>query len=331
MDNKNILIIGEASEGRLSAITHELLGIGRKLADLLAEELHILLIGSDIGSLGPEAIAFGADKVYIADDPLLKSFNSDANTFVAAKLYQQVLPSIILLGQTDIGRDLAPRLAGRLKAGLAMDCVALTIDPQTGLLVRTRPVYGGNAYATVISRNARPQMATTRAGAMAPAERNDSRKGEILKLDSPLDPTAVRLKVVEQVKEAVEGVRLEDAAVVVSGGRGMGGAENFKRIGELAKLLGGAVGATRAACDEGWIPATHQVGQTGKIVNPKLYIAIALSGSMQHLAGCSGSKCIVSINKDAEANIFRVARFGVVGDWKEALPALTEKLKELLS
>ena len=328
---QGVLVCGEVSEGKLAPITLELLGIGRKLTNELGEELSILLMGSGIGNLGQEAIAFGADKVYIADDSLLENYNSDACSLVAANLCQKILPYILLLGQTDFGRDLAPRLAGRLHGGLSMDCIKLAIDPETKLLVSTRPVFGGNAYAMVISRTARPQMATIRQKAMLPAERDDSRQGQVISFEDTIDHLAVKVKVIERLKEEAEGVRLEDAEIVVSGGRGIGGTQNFEMLQELARLLGGAIGATRAACEEGWVPMTCQVGQTGKIVGPKLYIAVALSGAMQHIAGCAGSKCIVAINKDPEANIFRVAHFGIVGDWREVLPPLMEQIRGLLT
>ena len=331
MDNKGILLCGEVTEGKLAPITLELLGIGRKLAGQSGEELSILLMGSGIGGLGQEAIAFGADKVYIADDPLLENYNSDVCTMVAANLCQKILPSIVLLGQTDIGLDLAPRLAGRLGGGLSMDCIELAIDSETKLLVQTRPVFGGNALATMISKTARPQMATIRSGSMAPADRDDSRKGEVIDVATTVDPSMVKVKVVERVKEEVEGIRLEDAEVVVCGGRGIGSKENFEAIWELARILSGTAGGTRAACEGEWLPMTLQIGQTGKIVSPKLYIAVALSGAMQHIAGCSGSKCIVAINRDPEANIFKIAHYGIVSDYKEVLPSLTEKLKELLA
>ena len=331
MDNKGILVCGEINEGKLAPVTLELLGIGRKLADELNEEMSILLMGSGIGSLGQEAIAFGADKAYVADDTLLENYNSDAYTLVATDLCQKTQPSIVLLGQTDTGRDLAPRLVARLKGGLSMDCIELGIDPDSRLLTQTRPVFGGNALATMVSRTARPQIATTRPGAMATSERNDSRQGEVITLEVAIDPSAIKTNVIERVKEEVEGVRLEDAEVVVSGGRGIGSKENFEAVWELAHLLGGTVGGTRAACEEDWLPATLQIGQTGKIVSPKLYVAVALSGAMQHIAGCSGAKCIVAINRDLDANIFKIAHYGIVSDYKEALPALTEKLKELLS
>ena len=329
MDAKGILVCGEIAEGKLAPVTIELLGLGRKLANDLGEELSALLMGSKAGALGKEAIAYGADKVYVAEDALLDQYNSDAYTQVAADLCKKALPSIMLLGHTDIGCDLAPRLNGRLGGGLSMDCLALSIDPATKLLVSTRPVFGGNAHATMVSKSARPQMATLRPKTVPPAERNDSRQGQVAPVEGKVDPSTLKVTVVERMKEEVEGVKLEDAEVVVSGGRGIGSAQNFNMVRELAKVLGGAVGATRPACDEGWAAVSLQVGQSGKVVSPKLYIAVALSGAMSHISGCLGSKVIVAINKDKDANIFNVAHFGIVGDYKEVLPALTAKLKEL--
>jgi len=328
---KGVLVCGEITEGKIAPITIELLGVGRKLANELGEGLSTLLMGSKAGGLGQEAIAYGADNVYIAEDSLLDQYNSDAYTQVTADLCRKTLPSIMLLGHTDIGGDLAPRLNGRLGGGLAMDCLALSIDPVTKLLVSTRPVFGGNAHATMVSKAARPQMATLRLKIVPPAERNDTRQGKVIPVEGKIDPSALKVKVVDRIKEEVEGMKLEDAEVVVSGGRGMGSAQNFEMLRELARVLGGAVGATRPACDEGWAPARLQVGQSGKVVSPKLYVAVALSGAMSHIAGCLGSKYIVAINKDKEANIFSVAHFGIVADYKEVLPALTAKLKELLS
>jgi caffeyl-CoA reductase-Etf complex subunit CarE len=329
MDSKGVLVCGEIADGQLAPITIELLGIGRKLADDLGEELSALLMGSNIGDVGQEAIAYGADNVYVAEDSLLDDYNSDAYTQVAANLCKKVLPSIVLLGHTDIGCDLAPRLNGRLGGGLAMESMALSIDAATKLLVSTRPVFGGNAHATVLSKTARPQMATVRLKTVPPAERDDSRKGKVIPVEDKIDPAAIKVKVVDRIKEEVEGVRLEDAEVVIAGGRGMGNAQDFGKLRELADILGGAVGATRVACDEGWAAATLQVGQSGKVVSPKLYIAVGLSGAMAHIAGCLGSKYIVAINSDKEANIFNVAHFGIVADHKEILPALVEKFKEL--
>jgi electron transfer flavoprotein alpha subunit len=329
-DYKGVLVCGEIVEGKLAAITTELLGCGRKLADNLSEELSAALLGSGVKEFASEVIAFGADKVYVVDDPLLKEYQTDSYVAVMENLVKQVTPRILLLGQTSVGRDLAPRLAFRLNTALSVDCVELDIEPQTKQLLQTRPVYGGNARA-IFTTEGQPQMATVRAKAMSALERDDSRKGEVINVDAGIDASVIKAKVVDKVKEEIAGVKLEDAPVVISGGRGIGGPEGFQKLGELARLLKGAVGATRPPVDNGWAPATTQVGLTGKIVTPDVYIAVALSGSSQHMAGCSGAKNIIAINKDPEANIFKEARFGVVGDWKQVIPSFTEKVKELLA
>lgn len=328
-DHKGVLVCGEISEGKLAPITIELLGVGRKLADELGEELCILLMAGKTGGMGQEAIAYGADKVFVAEDSLLEGYNSDAYTQVASDLCRKLLPSIVLLGHTDIGCDLAPRLNGRLGGGLAMDCAGLSIDSATKVMVSTRPIFGGNAYATVLSKSSRPQMATLRQKTVPPAERNEARQGQVFPVEGKIDPSTIKIKVIDRIKEEVEGIKLEDAEIVIAGGRGIGNAQNFEMLRELARVLGGAVGATRPPCDEGWTPAMLQIGQSGKVVSPKLYIAVALSGAMSHIVGCLGSKVIVAINKDPEANIFSVAHFGIVADFKEVLPTLTSKLKEL--
>ena len=327
---KGVMIYCEVAEGKLASITTELLGCGRKLADDLGEELCAVLAGSDISSVAQEAITFGADKAYVVDDPLLKDYQTDSYVAAMEKVVKQVMPRILLLGQTSIGRDLTPRLAFRLKTAASLDCVELAIDPDSKLLLQTRPVYGGNAQAT-FTCEAYPQMATVRAKAMSALEPDTSRKGEITTIKADLDPSAIRTRVLEKVPEEVEGIKLEDAEIVVAGGRGIGSAEAFKQLEELARLLKGAVGASRPPCDNGWVPSGLQIGLTGKIVSPDLYIAVALSGSSQHMTGCSSAKNIIAINKDPEANIFKTARFGVVGDWKKVLPAFTSKLKELLA
>jgi len=327
---KGVMVYGEVSETKLAGITTELLGCGRKLADDLGQELYAVLVGSDISSLAQEAITFGADKVCVIDDPLLKDYQTDSYVSVIEKVVKQVMPQILLLGQTSIGRDLAPRLAFRLETAASMGCVMLDIDPKSKLLLQTKPVYGGNAQATFVSKSC-PQIATVRAKAMSPLEPDASRQGEIVTIKAELEPSAIRTKVLEKVPEEVVGIKLEDAEVVVAGGRGIGSAEGFQQLEELAKMLKGAVGASRPPCDNGWVPDSLQVGLTGKIVTPDLYIAVALSGSSQHMSGCSGSKNIIAINKDPEANIFKEARFGIVGDWKKTLPAFAEKVKELLA
>jgi len=327
---KGVIVHCEVSEGKLAAIATELLGCGRKLADELGEELCAALVGSEVSSLAQEAITFGADKVYVVDDPLLTDYQTDTYVLAMENLTKQVMSQILILGQTSIGRDLAPRLAFKLDTVATMDCVELSIDSDSKRLLQTKPVFGGNAQATFINET-NPQIATVRAKAMSPLEPDASRQGEVITIDAGIDPSAVRTKVLEEVPEEVEGIKLEDAKIVVGGGRGIGSAEGFNQLEELAKTLKGAVGATRPPCDNGWVPAGLQIGLTGKIITPDLYIAIALSGASQHMTGSSGAKTIVAINKDAEANIFREARFGIVGDWKKVLPAFTDKVKELLA
>ena len=329
-DYKGVMIVAEVVEGKLAAIATELLGCGRKLADELGQELSAALIGSDVSGLAQEAIAFGADKVYVVDDAQLKDYQTDSYVAAMEKVVKEAMPQIILMGQTAIGRDLAPRLAFKLNTAASLDCVELAIDSESKRLLQTKPVYGGNALAVYVCESD-PQIATVRAKAMSPLERDDSRKGEVITVEAGLDPSAIRTSVLEKITEEIEGIKLEEAAVIVSGGRGVGGAEGFKQLEELAKALKGAVGATRPPCDNGWVSDGLQIGLTGKIVSPDLYIAVALSGSSQHLSGCSGSKAIVAINKDPEANIFRVAHYGVVGDWKKVMPAFTEKVKELVA
>jgi len=292
--------------------------------------LSAVITGSGVSDLAREAFAFGADKVYLIDDSLLQDYQTDAYVLVMEKVVRQAMPRILLVGQTSIGRDLAPRLAFRLETTATMDCIDLAIDPGSKLLLRTKPVYGGNARA-VFTSELNPQIATVRTKAMAPLAPDTSRKGEVVTIEAGLAPSMVRTRVLERVKQEVEGISLEAADVVISGGRGIGSVEGFKQLEELAGMLKGAVGASRPACDNSWVPDVVQVGLTGKIVAPDLYIAVAISGSSQHMAGCSGCKNIVAINKDPEANIFRQARFGVVGDWKKVLPAFTEKVKELLA
>ena len=328
---KGIVVYGELTDGKLPSITTELLGCGRNLADQLKEDLSCLLASDAVGEASKEAIAFGADKVYVVEDPALKDYQSDSYIQVAEKLARDISPRAILMGQTSMGRDLAPRLAFRLGVGLSTDCLDLGIDPESKLLLQTRSVYGGNAQAT-FSCEVMPQIVTIRPKAMTPIERDESRKGEIIATKVEIDMSKVRTKIIEKVREEVAGVKLEDASVIVSGGRGLVGSEPFNTIlKELANVLHGAVGATRPPADNGWVPEALHIGLTGKIVAPEVYIAIAISGASQHIAGCSGSKNIIAINKDSEANIFREAKFGVVGRYEEVVPAFTQKLKELLA
>lgn len=328
-DNKGVMIIAEVLDGKLASISKELLGAGSKLAKDLGEPLSAVIIGEGVAGIAPEAIAQGADKVYVIDDALLKDYRTDAYVAVIEKAVALANPRIILAGQTTMGRDLAPRLAFRLNSAATLDCVDLAIDAGSKNLLMTKPVYGGNARA-VFTSDVLPNVATVRVKAMTPLAPDTARKGEVVNVAAGLDAASIRTSVLQKVIQEVKGVKLEEAGVVVSGGRGIGGPDGFKQIESLAKLLKGAMGASRPPCDSGWVPETVQVGLTGKIVSPDVYIAVAISGSSQHLAGCGGSKNIIAINRDAEANIFKEARFGVIGDWKKVVPALETKLHELL-
>ncbi|MGD2065142.1 MAG: electron transfer flavoprotein subunit alpha/FixB family protein [Dehalococcoidia bacterium] len=328
---KGILVCGELVGGKLASITTELLGCGRKLADELKEDLSCLLASDSVGEASKEAIDFGADKVYTVEHAAVKEYQADSYIQVAEKLIKDTSPRVILMGQTSMGRDLAPRLAFRLGTSLTTDCLDLSLDADTKVLVQTRPVYGGNAQA-IFTSEVMPQMATVRVKAMSPLERDDSRKGEVIPTKIDIDTSKVRTRILETVKEEAVGIKLEDAPVIVSGGRGMGGPEPFQTtLKELADLLHGAVGASRPPADNGWVPEALHIGLTGKIVAPDIYIAVAISGASQHTAGCTGSKHIIAINKDPEANIFREAELGVVGKYEDVVPALTNKLKELLA
>jgi electron transfer flavoprotein alpha subunit len=325
---KGVLVLGDVANSGLSLTSQELLAAGRKVANDLGEELGIGLLGGSLEGPSQEAISYGADKVYAVTNPSLGQYQADLFLAALETLCREVNPSIILMGRTNQGRELAPRLAFRLGVGLVQDCLEVSIDPSTRKLLANRPVYGGNAIA-VVSCNYTPQVAAIRPKAYEPLDPEPSRQGEVVSFPVDLDASLARSKVMDIVKEEAKGIKLEEARIVVSGGRGLGGPEPFQDLEELARLLGAAVGASRAAVDSGWVPATYQVGLTGKTITPDLYITVAISGASQHMAGCSGAKVIVAINKDAEANIFKEARYGVVGDWQKVLPALTESVREL--
>ena len=328
-EGNGVLIIGETQDDELSLATQEILAAGRKIADDLGQELAIAVFGSAVDAPAQQAVFQGADRVYSVTSPLLNEFQVELYLAAADTVCKETGPAIVLVARTNQGREVAPRLAFRLGVGLAQDCLEVSVDAATGTLLANRPVYGGNAVA-VVSCNQSPQVAAVRPKVYVPLEPDPARQGEIVSFPVDLDESMVRSRVIEVVKEEAEGVKLEDASIVVSGGRGLGGPEPFAQLEELAKLLGGAVGASRAAVDSGWVPASYQVGLTGKTITPDLYITIAISGASQHMAGCSGSKAIVAINKDAEANIFREARYGVVGDWEKVLAAMTETVRELV-
>jgi electron transfer flavoprotein alpha subunit len=325
---RGVWVFAEQHKGEIASVSLELLGEGRKLADKKGAKLSAVLAGSGVRDKARDLIAHGADIVYVADDPALKDFNDDAYAAVLAALARQHKPEIILAGATAVGRSFFPKVASTLYAGLTADCTMLDIDAATGHLHQTRPAFGGNIMATIVTPNHRPQMATVRHKVMKPAPRDDGRKGEVVEVPyTPAGP--VRTRVLQTVEELSETVNICEADIIVAGGRGLGSQKNFQLVQELAKVLGGAVAATRGAVDEGWIPYSHQVGQTGKTVCPKLYIACGISGAIQHTAGMQSSETIVAINKDPDAPIFSVATYGIVGDVHEVLPVLIRKIKEL--
>ena len=328
-EGSGVLVAGEVSGGRISSTTRELLAAGRQIANDLGGELAAGLAGGELDHAAKEAIAAGADKVYLVDHPLLAEYQVELHLAALEAISRLVSPAVLLIGRTEAGRELAPRLAFRLGVGLAQDCLEVRIDPESRKLLGHRPVYGGNAVAVVTCLGS-PQIACIRPKSYEPLEANESRQGQVETVDVSLDPSMVKVKIVNLVTEEAEGVRLEEARTVVSGGRGLGGPESFAQIEELARILGAAAGASRAAVDSGWVPPAWQIGLTGKTITPDLYITVAISGASQHMAGCSGAKVIVAINKDQEANIFKEARYGVVGDWRKVLPAFTEAVRDLV-
>ena len=325
-----VLVIGELNDDALQSITGELLAAGRRIADVTGENVGVALLnGGD--AVGQETITLGADNAYLVQDEVLAEMQLDAQVAALEKVCSEVQPSVVLIGRTLAGRDVGPRLAFRLGVGLAQDCLQVEADANSGRVVAVRPVYGGNALAKVTFPDANPQMVVMRAKAYEPLDADDSRAGEVSIINPGLDSSVVKARLVETVSQAAEGVRLEDANIVVGGGRGLGGPEPFDQLEDLARLLGGAVGASRAVCDAGWLDHSYQVGLTGKTITPDLYITVGISGASQHMAGCSASKNIIAINRDADANIFKSASFGVVGDWKNVLPSFIETVRELVN
>ena len=322
-----IWAFAEQRNGKVSTVAMELLGAGRKLAEKTGEKVTAVLLGHDMEGAARQLIHFGADEVLYVDDPSLAQFNDDPYASVLSDLILEHKPSIVLAGATFMGRSFIPMVASRVNTGLTADCTGLDIDPETGDLLQTRPAFGGNIMATIICPRHRPQMATVRHKVMAALPEDSHRKGEV-HIIRGIDEKNMdcRTRVKEVVEEIMDTVNLAEADIIVSGGRGLGGPEGFKVIEELALALDGAVGASRSAVDSGWIPYSHQVGQTGKTVQPKLYIACGISGAVQHLAGMQASDVIVAINKDADAPIFDVATYGLVGDVFQIIPEIIRSM-----
>ena len=328
--NRGILVCGEVADEKITTTSRELLSLSRKLSDGLHQPLTVLMIGKNLQEAAKEAISCGADKVYLVDNTSFSSFHPDYYTAIMAKVCEQIEPSIILFGQTDIGRDVAPRLAAKLGIPVTLDCADLSIDPGTKDILQTKPVYGGNAMAIWATESSQAQIVTMRPKAVTVGEPDPSRKGEIIAFTTAIDDSMIKIRHLETVQEEVKGIKLEEAKVIVAGGGGIGGRDGFKLLEELAKILGGTIGVSRVPCDEGWMSIKLEIGQTGHIVSPDLYIAVGISGALQHMAGCAGSKLIVAINKDPEAHIFKEADFGVVGDYREVLPNFMEECRALI-
>ncbi|MBS3872088.1 MAG: electron transfer flavoprotein subunit alpha [Firmicutes bacterium] len=325
---QGVWVFAEQRQGQMLNIAYELLGEGKKLAGALGVELSAVLIGADVSNLAPDLFAYGADKVYLVEDKELELYRTETYTAAFVSLVKKHLPEIILMGATNIGRDLAPRVAGRLVTGLTADCTELSVDLEERILLQTRPAFGGNLMATILCPAHRPQMATVRPGVMKKITPDYQKSGQLVRESYHSQEVTVRTIVREIVKEAGKVVNLEDAKIVVSGGRGMGSAEGRALLEKLAAKLGGVVGASRGAVDAGLLPSAHQVGQTGKTVHPKLYIACGISGAIQHVAGMQGSQVIVAINKNPAAPIFKVADYGIVGDVHQVVPLLIAAIDE---
>ena len=327
---KDLWVFIETEEdGSPRRVGLELLNPGRMLADKQGGKLVAVIIGNHLDKAASEAGNYGADEVIVVEGAEYEQYTTDAYVIALTQLIEKYVPTSMLIGATPLGRDLGPRLTARIDTGLVADCTSLDIDEESGNIAWTRPAFGGNLMATILCPDHRPQVGTVRPGVYKKIEPT-GKQAQVIREDIHVSPDQIRTRLIEVIKDAAaEIVDLEGAEIIVSGGRGVGGPEGFQPVRELAEALGGVVGSSRAAVDSGWISYSHQVGQTGKTVGPKLYIACGISGAIQHLAGMSGSDCIVAINKDPDANIFTVADYGIVGDLFKVLPILTAEVKKL--
>ncbi len=329
LDYKGVWVFAEQRGAKLQKVSLELLGKGRDIADKLGVKLTAVLLGSGITDISKELTNYGADEVIVCDNELLKNYTTDGYTKAICELIEKYKPEVFLIGASFIGRDLGPRVAARLETGLTADCTGLDIDSESKNLMMTRPAFGGNLMATIECAEHRPQMATVRPGVFERLKKDESRTGSIEFEKIDLTKEDIRTEVIEIVKTAKDMVDIGEAEIIVSGGRGIGNKENFALLKELAEAMGGVVGASRAAVDNGWMDKVYQVGQTGKTVRPKVYIACGISGAIQHLAGMQDSDYIVAINKDPEAPIMKAADLAIVGDFTKFIPELINKVKEV--
>lgn len=325
---RGVMTFAEQKDGKIQQITYEMLGAGRRLADDLKTELSTVICGSQLdNTILNELIYHGADRVFVIDDPMLKNFLDEPYTQALVETIKKNKPEIVLCGATALGRSFIPRVAVELKTGLTADCTELAIDKVKRELLQTRPAFGGNIMATIRTSRHRPQLATVRHKVMDPITRDETRTGEIVHENIEFDKLEILSEFIKFVKDESQKIKITDADIIVSGGRGLKAPENFELLRKLAAKLGAAIGASRASVDAGWIEYSHQVGQTGKTVKPKIYIACGISGAIQHLVGMQSSDFIIAINKDPEAPIFKVADFGIVGDLFQVIPALIKKLR----
>ena len=324
---EGVLVVCEQRDGNLQSVSLELIGKARELADELKEEVIAVIAGKKVSDLTQELISYGADKVYYVEDDKLDKYITEPYVKVMTTIINDLKPQIVLFGATSIGRDLAPRVSSRIGCGLTADCTKLEIDEEVGLLNMTRPTFGGNLLATIQSPEARPQMSTVRPGVMPKQDEDKNRTGEVNKYDIDIEDKDINIEVIEEKLADKKKIKIEDAQVLVSVGRGIGSADNMKLAYDLAEVLEGEVSSSRAVVDAGWVEKDRQVGQTGKTVRPNLYIALGISGAIQHLAGMEESDLIIAVNKNPDANIFNVADVGIVGDINEVVPELIKKIK----
>jgi electron transfer flavoprotein alpha subunit len=327
---KGVFVFAQQVDNKLAGVSYELLGKAQDLAKDLNCEVSAVLLGSKVEGLCDKLAKYGAERVILVDDPALETYMTEPYAYALSEVVKKYKPEIVLYGATAIGRDLAPRVSARIHTGLTADCTGLDIEAETKNLLMTRPAFGGNIMATIVCADFRPQMATVRPGVMPRREKEGPVQAKVDKFTLPDIAKHVNVEILDIVKKVSGKMDIQDAKVLVSGGRGMGGPENFPILEELAAVLGGTISSSRAAVDSGWVEKDRQVGQTGKTVRPNLYIACGISGAIQHLAGMEESEIIVAINKDPGAPIFEVADFGVVGDALKIVPLFTESVKRTL-
>lgn len=329
--SEGVWVFIEQLGGTISPVSWELLGEGRKLAEKLKVDLAGVLLGQNIKELQEEVFKYGADILYIIDDSVLNQYRTEPYAESLVKLVQKYEPEIILMGATTLGRDLSGVVATKLGTGLTADCTMLDIDMEKRLLLQTRPAFGGNIMATILCPDKRPQMATVRPRVMEMPKPQEGRRGKVIVEEMGIKEENILTKVIEIIKESGQAVYLDKAEIIVTGGRGIGAHKHWAMVEELANVLGGTVGATRAAVEAGWVPFNHQIGQTGQTVRPKIYIGLGVSGAIQHLVGMQMADIIVAINRDPKAPIFKVATYGIIGDIFEVVPALISEFKQRLS